>query len=321
MVVARIPFGHYDPYSKRYNLGFNNTYPTWGTYEQWRARIPAYEEFRQSSRIPLKPSTDIFTDIVLPKLAAAALTHGAKIGRAGGKLGKAPSGRSDIGEAEVVENFIKKIIGGMGLKKTKYGASPIPSNAEVFKIAEEEHAKEVARLKEIERKKLEKERLKKEAEERKRIEDDARKDLETFKPQPHAPVRDYFDIPETIEPLPYIPPKPPTPPPERPDYPPGNFTGERAKKPPKQPTGGRGGASSGERDIPPAYQNPTLEEPPGHRPGGEGHYDIPDPEPVPSGNKPQHDKAKTLSSWDKRNKTQRAKAMNTLLWRRRRGGG
>lgn len=327
MVQARRPFGEYSPQRNKFNLGFNDYYPTWGTYDQWRARLPQYEEYRQSSRIPLKSSTNIFTDIVLPKLAAAAITHGARVGLKGGKLGKAPNPNStELGEAEVVENFVKSIIDKMGTNKTRYGESPIPSNAEVFKTAEEQHNKRVTAAREAEAKRLEEERIKKMLED----ENAEKQKGEKFKPRPHAPVRD-SDInrrPGLVEPLPYVPPKPtkptkpPKPPPTRPDYPPGNFTGERAKKPPKQPTGGRGGASSGERDIPPAYQDPSppLEEPPGHRPGGEGHYNLPTPT-EPSGNKPQHDKANTLSSWDKRAKSTRAKAMNTLLWRRRRGGG
>ncbi len=310
MVQARIPFGQYDPMRDQYNLGFNNTYPTWGSYDQWRARVPQYEAFRQSSRIPLKSSTDIFTDIVLPKLAAAAITHGAKIGRSGGgKLGKAPNpNRTDIGEAEVVENFVKSIIKEMGLKEKKYGASPIPSNSEVFRIAELEHNKRVAAAREAELDRLEKERKKKELEEQKKT---------AFKPRAYAPVMD-TDINRRPGLAPLDKPKQPT------GGRGGAGSGERdipPPPPPKQPTGGRGGASSGERDIPPEYQPPPLPRPPSWRPGGEGHYDIPDPEPVPSGTKPQHDKATTLSSWDKRVKTNKQKAMNTLLWRRRRGGG
>jgi hypothetical protein len=246
MVQARRPFGEYSPQRNKFNLGFNDYYPTWGTYDQWRARLPQYEEYRQSSRIPLKSSTNIFTDIVLPKLAAAAITHGARVGLKGGKLGKAPNPNStELGEAEVVENFVKSIIDKMGTNKTRYGESPIPSNAEVFKTAEEQHNKRVTAAREAEAKRLEEERIKKMLED----ENAEKQKGEKFKPRPHAPVRD-SDInrrPGLVEPLPYVPPKPtkptkpPKPPPTRPDYPPGNFTGERAKKPPKHPSNNIGG--------------------------------------------------------------------------------
>ena len=61
------------------------------------------------------------------------------------------------------------------------------------------------------------------------------------------------------------------------------------REPPQQPTGGRGGASSGTRDIPPEYQKPPSDKPPpsdtidrpppSHRPDGEGHSNVPAPSP------------------------------------------
>ena len=48
MVAARIPFGQYNPIRNQYNLGFNNHYPTWGSYDQWRALVPQYEAYRKT---------------------------------------------------------------------------------------------------------------------------------------------------------------------------------------------------------------------------------------------------------------------------------
>ena len=160
---------------------FQKNFGTMGTlqyvpYDEWVTTIPAYERYRAETArmmggIPGPKGTDVWRDVVLPKVAASAITRGAF--HAAGASGVKGGSRGDItGSSEAIDggemglesavsSLISKLTGG-----TKYseGSTDLPdlssinSQASAFiKLSREKEAdrKRQAQQAELERKRQE----------------------------------------------------------------------------------------------------------------------------------------------------------------------
>ena len=149
-------------------------------YDEWVKTIPAYERYRTESArmaggIPEPAGTDVWRDIVLPKVAGMAISKGIGLGASSSVPSKVVSGSrgggggSSLSTGEALEeggldalthSLIEKLMGGRGVSQ---GYTDLPSSASIMsqasaaiKISREKYAERQRQVlqEDLERKRL-----------------------------------------------------------------------------------------------------------------------------------------------------------------------
>ena len=115
--------------------------PIWGTYDEWKAKVPLYEQYRRNTRLPLKKSSSIFKDIILPQVIGAILASVVVQRLLGSKSVSVSSGGT--GQIDAVESAISELIKLATKSGQKFGESSLPS---LSQIEEETHRVHQANL-------------------------------------------------------------------------------------------------------------------------------------------------------------------------------